>query len=356
MKQQHIIWTILILVTVGFLGGRLVLTEHGYGKSYVKQERLTFVEVPADPDQPGGETTWIPVDGPEALDYQPDTLEAARDDAIGWNRTTQVHYNDFLRAEADDPDQDAVILSWPRTIGLWLGAFFTLAILSFLYRDNPFYKIAEASVVGVSAAYWMVSGFWKTIVPNLFGRLFPETVNQYFLPGAELQQELTFLIPLVLGIMLLCRLLPGIGWISRWPMAFIIGVFCGWRLVRFLQGDFLNQIRNSIEPVIVMGSTGFELGDSIRNAVLIIGVLSCLTYFFFSIEHRGVVGRTARVGIWFLMVTFGAAFGYTVMGRIALLAIRLEFLFDDWLWLIDPKNTRSLIDATSMITGTLGIM
>ena len=41
-----------------------------------------------------------------------------------------------------------------------------------------------------------------------------------------------------------------------------------------------------------------------------------------------------------MMITFGAAFGYTVMGRIALLAIRLEFLFDDWLWLIDPTNKR----------------
>ena len=38
------------------------------------------------------------------------------------------------------------------------------------------------------------------------------------------------------------------------------------------------------------------------------------------------------------MITFGAAFGYTVMGRIALLAGRFEFLFDDWLWLIDPKD------------------
>ena len=52
------------------------------------------------------------------------------------------------------------------------------------------------------------------------------------------------------------------------------------------------------------------------------------------------MGKTARVGIWFLMITFGAAFGYTVMGRIALLAIRLEFLFDDWLWIIDPAMNR----------------
>ena len=59
-----------------------------------------------------------------------------------------------------------------------------------------------------------------------------------------------------------------------------------------------------------------------------------------AVLHKGIVGKTAKVGIWVLMITFGAGFGYTVMGRIALLAIRLEFLFDDWLWLIDPTGQR----------------
>jgi hypothetical protein len=31
------------------------------------------------------------------------------------------------------------------------------------------------------------------------------------------------------------------------------------------------------------------------------------------------------------MVTFGAGFGYTVMGRIALLVGRVEFMLVDWL-------------------------
>jgi hypothetical protein len=34
------------------------------------------------------------------------------------------------------------------------------------------------------------------------------------------------------------------------------------------------------------------------------------------------------------MLTFGASFGYTVMGRISLLVGRLTFLFHDWLGLI----------------------
>jgi hypothetical protein len=74
--------------------------------------------------------------------------------------------------------------------------------------------------------------------------------------------------------------------------------------------------------------------------VLVTGTLACLSYFFFSFEHKGALGRISRVGVWVLMITFGAGFGYTVMGRIALLAGRLEFLFDDWLWLIDQNHTR----------------
>jgi hypothetical protein len=60
-----------------------------------------------------------------------------------------------------------------------------------------------------------------------------------------------------------------------------------------------------------------------------------------AVEHKGPIGRIARAGTWTLMICFGAAFGYTVMGRIALLAIRFEFLFDDWLWLIDPLGRRT---------------
>jgi hypothetical protein len=42
----------------------------------------------------------------------------------------------------------------------------------------------------------------------------------------------------------------------------------------------------------------------------------------------------ARVGTWFLMVAFGASFGYTVMARVSLLISRVQFLLRDWLHLI----------------------
>ena len=41
-----------------------------------------------------------------------------------------------------------------------VAAAMTLGIFSFLAGDNPFYKFTENLFVGVSAAYWMVTGFW----------------------------------------------------------------------------------------------------------------------------------------------------------------------------------------------------
>jgi hypothetical protein len=57
-------------------------------------------------------------------------------------------------------------------------------------------------------------------------------------------------------------------------------------------------------------------------------------YFFFSREHKGALGATARVGITFIMVAFGASFGFTVMARISLLIGRFYFLLHNWLHLI----------------------
>ena len=52
------------------------------------------------------------------------------------------------------------------------------------------------------------------------------------------------------------------------------------------------------------------------------------------------------------MVSFGSAFAFTVMGRITLLSERFEFLFNDWLWLIDPKGAHTAVSAAaSFLTG-----
>ncbi len=359
MNTRTIAWTVILLVAAVLLAWR-ASTGIGMGKVYVEQDELSFVEVTVPPP-PGADaeeteqTLWLPASSTEVERYATAEEKAA---AISWTETTQVPPRDYFEAEAADPAQTRIVLDWTRTIGIWIAAFFTLAIFSFLYADNPFYRLAEAVVVGVSAGYWMVVGFWDIIVPNLLGKLAPTFTKTWFLPGLNATEvEWAYLIPLIFGVMLVWRLMPKGGWISLWPLAFIVGTTAGLRMVGYIEGDFLSQVSSSVIPLVVPvdGGGGVDVmasfWASLRNILIVVGILACLTYFFFSVEHKGGVGKVARLGIWYLMITFGAAFGFTVMGRIALLAARLEFLFDDWLWIIDPTDQRSLVAAAALLIG-----
>ncbi|MFH1654057.1 MAG: hypothetical protein ABIE74_08360 [Pseudomonadota bacterium] len=215
-------------------------------------------------------------------------------------------------------------------LGLWLSVFFTLSVFSFLYKDNPFYKLAEHIFVGVSAAYWMYMGFWSTIMTNCLPKIFPETM-QKILPGITAEKNYLYLISLALGFLLLMRLSKKHNWLSRWALAFTVGYAAGLNFLGYLASDFTTQIRSSIVPIIIFENGSINWGASFSALVLITGVLSSLVYFFYSKEHKGVFGKVSRYGIWVLMVTFGASFAYTVMGRIALLIGRTQFLLNDWL-------------------------
>jgi hypothetical protein len=216
---------------------------------------------------------------------------------------------------------------------VWIGALLTLMIFSFLYKDNPIYKFAEHLFVGVSAAYWMVVGVWGTMVPNMVAKIHPPLVRSILPAVAEAEPEYHYLIPCVLGLILLTRLINKIAWLSRWALAFIIGYTAGVRFSRYLQSDFIGQVKSSLIPIVAVGEGGFSIGMTLSHIVLIVGVVCGLIYFFFSKEHKGAFGAASRVGIWILMVTFGASFGYTVMARISLLIGRMSFL-GEWLGLI----------------------
>ena len=201
-------------------------------------------------------------------------------------------------------------------IGVWLLVLMTLCILSYLYGDNPFYKIAEHIFVGVSAGYVFALTWWDQIWPNLFGRLFPEYVKAGFDFSA------IYIIPLILGIFMLFRLIPSLSWLSRISIAYIVGMAAGLKFYVYINSNILMQIQNS---GIDFTKSGWEIFNHI---LILVGVISALVYFFFSKEHKGVVGTISKVGIYFLMIKFGASFGFAVMGRISLLIGRFEDLIN----------------------------
>ena len=329
--------------------GADAVTEHGFGMVYVQESPKGFVsEVAKDRAADGTEVevrTWKP-----AAPGQTPEISWTE-----WNEVTAGEWAAAQRARADaSASAPLVTVSWPRTAGVWFAALMTLAVLSFLWRDNPVYKLAESVVVGVSAGYWMIVATWDTLVPKLAGALVPAWTKANLMPSLESAGvDWWGLVPLGLGMLLLCRLSARVSWLGIFPLAFVVGTFAGLRFVQNVESDLLAQVATMFEPLVVVKHQAHagadaaatapidwagSIGASLSALLILVGVLSVLAYFFFSLEHKGALGRTAKVGVWYLMITFGASFGFTVMGRIALLAARFEFLFDDWLWLIDPSG------------------
>ncbi|MFH1844176.1 MAG: hypothetical protein ABIF77_13295 [bacterium] len=221
------------------------------------------------------------------------------------------------------------------SLEVWIAAVLTLMVFSFLYRDNPFYKFAEHLLVGVSAAYFMVLGFWATLWPNAVVKLIPAAARVTN-PEAEVgEPDLLVLVPVALGLLLLSRLWPRWAWLSRWATAFAIGTTAGYNLTRYLRSDFLNQIASSVRPGMILFADGELLSIASANQLItLLGTVCGLAYFTYARTSAGPIGRMARIGIMFLMVTFGASFGYAVMGRVAVLIGRFRELLGDWLGLM----------------------
>ncbi|RKU28663.1 hypothetical protein C6497_07840 [Candidatus Poribacteria bacterium] len=218
-------------------------------------------------------------------------------------------------------------------IGIWVAAFLTLCIYSFLYRDNPLYRFAEHLFVGISVGYGIVLSIHQGFLP-LAWKPFWEAITFKDPSG------LWVIIPIAFGLLFFARLSPKHTWLIRYPIAVLIGYGSGIAIPNVLRANIFEQTRGTLQPFGKMTETIAANGDTIPalstfeifGAILmVIGVICTLTYFFFSVEHRGPIKGLSKVGIAFLMIGFGSAFGNTVMGRVALLIQRVDFLMFDWI-------------------------
>ncbi|MBX3349534.1 MAG: hypothetical protein KF747_12455 [Nitrospira sp.] len=207
--------------------------------------------------------------------------------------------------------------------GAWVATGLTLLIFSFLYKDTPLFKFAEHLYVGVSLGYTIVKTY-DTVILHLIVKPIVEN------------GEFALLIPVAIGMLMLTRYVPKAAWMSRYAFAFIVGMGSGLAIPRTISSFILKQIEDTVRPLLsIVGPDGLTFSMNLLNPasnlnaiIILLGVSSVLFYFFFSIEHSGAGKAVARTGILFLMISFGAGFGYTVMARMSLLIGRLSDLIE----------------------------
>lgn len=205
---------------------------------------------------------------------------------------------------------------------VWIASILSLAILSFLYKENPFFRAAEHIFLGVANGY-LVTFYWhRILMPILFRPLFQ-------------QGDLLLIIPFIIGMLYLTRFIPRISWLVRIPIAIYMGYWTGVLIPATIQAQIIKQVQGTILTAPNFQAWNAGTMGVVWSIIVFVGVLCTLSYFYFSREHKGVIGVTSRVGIVFVMIGFGAAFGYTVMARISLLIGKLQYLLGDWLGIIN---------------------
>jgi hypothetical protein len=207
-----------------------------------------------------------------------------------------------------------------------LGAVLTVLIFSYLLGDNPLYRLALHVFVGASVAYICIVALYGVLVPAL---TLPDS--------GDADAQLLWIVSLigaVLGALLLTRGIQGISWLGDIPLSVLLGVGVGVALGGALLGTLVPQVNAATNPVVPETSVAAEIFEPLGQVVAVIGTATGLMVFSFVSRRRagGFVNRLmnggTRVGRWFVLIGFGAAFGGVLVASLAFFADRVQYLVE----------------------------
>jgi hypothetical protein len=203
------------------------------------------------------------------------------------------------------------------TVGTWLQVFFTIVLVSAVFKDNPLYRFAEHTYVGLYAGYGVALTYFNYIRLNVTTDIARD--GKYIL-----------LVPIFIGLLIYTRYMKPIAWLSRYTICFQLGIGSGYVLAKDFKPFFVDQIRATFLQLWGNGDWWVD----VSNWIYVVGTVCSLVYFLFTIQKKGFQGKVSMVGRYTMMIAFGAAFGNTVMARVSLFLGRMQFLLGDWLHLI----------------------
>ncbi len=190
----------------------------------------------------------------------------------------------------------------------WTAAVLSVAVFSYLYRDNPLWRAVEHLYVGLSAGYGLGYGWYNYLRPIIVGDLIGK-------------HQWGYLLPLLFGGLVFFRYIRGGDWAARLPIALWVGYGAGYALT-YLPRTLWLQVAGSMVPP-----------DRVANAIMLVALLGGLAYFLFTLGRSGWPRRAAALGRYAIMLALGASFGGAVLYRYTIFLGRMAFLLKGWLGL-----------------------
>lgn len=112
------------------------------------------------------------------------------------------------------------------SLTVWTGALLSLGAYSFVaFGDNAVFNFTEHVLIGTAAGYAIGLG-----VKNLKDIAF----------GPFMQGNLILIVPIILGFLLYAKYFKKHAWLSRIPIALLVGLASGVSVGGAIQGDILD--------------------------------------------------------------------------------------------------------------------
>lgn len=208
---------------------------------------------------------------------------------------------------------------------IWLGAVATLAIFSFLFKENRAYRFAEHTLLGLGIGFGIAATITDILIPKWWTPLTEGwSKHEWGVVTLAVAQ-------LLLGLMWYGLYHRKTVWMSRIVMGLAMGAGAGVAFKAEIN-DKLPQIIASFKSPYVPAVDATTFNNTPSNIVFVVVMLCVLSYFFFSVEHKHpALKASSRVGRVFLMLTFGVFFSNAIMTRMSVFIERIWFLLTQWL-------------------------
>jgi hypothetical protein len=193
--------------------------------------------------------------------------------------------------------------------GIWLAALTTLAVYSYLYKENPVFRFIEHLYVGIASGHAVAMAVGNIKVMGIQ----PLASGKFIVA-----------VPVLLGILFYSRFF-GKPALARLPLAVLTGIGAGTALRSLPSASVIAQMKATVVPL-----------GSIDNIILVTGVVATLSYFLFTVPQTRLTRGLSGLGKVFMMVTFGASYGATVFAGHSLIVASLQLLLGKWLGVL-PK-------------------
>ena len=193
--------------------------------------------------------------------------------------------------------------SWQDTIGIIAGLALIPMMLSYVFKENIVYEIAERTFLALEITYSLSAGY--ILLSNYFNDIMRAGPSQYI-----------FLIWLPIGAMILFQVVRGSKsfYYSRLPMALFTGVTVGLLFRGIIYTGILQSVVGAIKPI--------DPYNILYLTTFIFGIV----YFMYAFRYRGVFKAANNIGLVVIMLYMGQLFGTTALKRVSALSDALQWI------------------------------